>query len=293
MLRLGCSSAMKGQIHLHTKASDGWITQKDVLESGLEFIAVTDHDILDAVESFRQLEKQGITVIPGIELTTTHLGQSLHMLIYYPEYGQEFLDALDSIKKTRNARAVKVAENLERQGFYCPGEGLAKKCAALSKGNIADFVLDFEHNRKMLAEKGITDSREFMKEYISHDKPAYIPFEKIEFRNLAKLVSGIKVLAHPGADFEMGKDDHIIKDLADNYGIIGIEANSRKHTPEETKYYNSLAKELGLVVTTSSDAHRVEQLAQSTIDYSVIEKLKEKYARLNYTANTCSCCSCL
>jgi len=293
MLCHGCSNAMNGQIHLHTKASDGWITPKDVLESGLEFIAVTDHDILDAVESFRQLEKEGIMVIPGIELTTTHLGQSLHMLIYYPEYGQEFLDALDSIKKTRNTRAVKVAENLERQGFYCPGEELARKCAALSRGNIADFVLSFEQNRKILAEKGITDSRHFMNEYISRDKPAYIPFEKIEFRNLAKLVSGIKVLAHPGYDLDMGKDDHIIKDLAENYGLAGIEANSRKHTPEETEYYNKLAKELGLVVTTSADAHRVEQLTQSTIDYSLIEKLKEKYARLNNTADTCSCCSCL
>ena len=267
---------MKGQIHMHTRTSDGLIVPQDVLESGLDFIAVTDHDALEGYDKFKHLEKKGIEVIPGVELSTRHMGENMHILVYYPEYGQEFVDAINKTSKRRKQRAYDIAKNLQKQGFYCPAEQFLHYKGTPSKGNVADEVFKHDYNKPLLEKAGVENHKQFIKKCISRGCPAYAPFDGEEFSYLSPLVKGIKVLAHPGHDLEYGKQDYIIEDLVKNHGVIGVEANSMKHSPEERAHYNKLADRLDLIVTTSADAHRPEQLTVNTIDYSVIEKMKEK-----------------
>ncbi len=40
-----------------------------------------------------------------------------------------------------------------------------------------------------------------------------------------------------------------------NYGLRGIEAYHRKHSPACVEYFSSMAEELGLIVTGGSDFH--------------------------------------
>ena len=40
-----------------------------------------------------------------------------------------------------------------------------------------------------------------------------------------------------------------------NYGLRGIEAYHRKHSPAMVEYFSSMAEELGLIVTGGSDFH--------------------------------------
>lgn len=273
---------MKGQIHMHTRISDGWIKPADVWASGLDFVAVTDHDALEGIERFRHLEKCGIEIIPGIELSTSHLGKGVHILIYYPEFGQEFLDAVYETRQRRKQRVYTMAKKLQKQGFYCPAEQFFEFEGTPSKGNVADAVFRYECNKHLLENAGIETQKQFIKKFLSRGSPAYVPFKGIEFSYLSPLVKGIKVLAHPGHDLDYGKHDYIIEDLVKNYGVVGIEAGSLKHSPEEREHYNMLAKKLDIIVTSSSDAHRPEQLTINTVDYSVIEMLKEKCCNLEF-----------
>lgn len=59
--------------HMHSKASDGIWTPREVVQNakakGLEIIALTDHDTTFGVaEAQDEAKKQGITLIPGIEI---------------------------------------------------------------------------------------------------------------------------------------------------------------------------------------------------------------------------------
>ena len=68
---------MKADLHMHTKLSDGFYTAEEIIKrakrNGTDIIAITDHDICKNVEeNFKFAEIEGITYIPGIELSTIY-----------------------------------------------------------------------------------------------------------------------------------------------------------------------------------------------------------------------------
>jgi DNA polymerase III alpha subunit (gram-positive type) len=65
----------QADIHMHTNASDGLPTAKQVLDSvakreHLDVIAITDHDVLEAsLWAYEQRSKYAFDIIPGVEVT--------------------------------------------------------------------------------------------------------------------------------------------------------------------------------------------------------------------------------
>lgn len=65
----------RADIHMHTNASDGIPTAKQILESvanrgHLDVIAITDHDVLDSsLWAYEQRSKYAFDIIPGVEVT--------------------------------------------------------------------------------------------------------------------------------------------------------------------------------------------------------------------------------
>jgi predicted metal-dependent phosphoesterase TrpH len=75
-------------MHIHTTASDGTLTVKEIItaamEIGLEGIAITDHDTIDGLEEAEQLGKRlKFPVIPGIELSTESDEKEIHILGFF------------------------------------------------------------------------------------------------------------------------------------------------------------------------------------------------------------------
>ncbi|MFI5283204.1 MAG: PHP domain-containing protein [Candidatus Dormibacterales bacterium] len=61
--------------HCHTLSSDGMVTPSELVDAavgaGIDLIAVTDHDTMDAVQEVqRRGEAAGLAVVPGQEITT-------------------------------------------------------------------------------------------------------------------------------------------------------------------------------------------------------------------------------
>ena len=78
-------------LHSHTTASDGMQQPKDNVrlakEAGLAAIAITDHDTIDGIaEAIEAGEKLGITVVPGVEISTVAEGIDIHILGYYTDW---------------------------------------------------------------------------------------------------------------------------------------------------------------------------------------------------------------
>ena len=67
---------MSGDLHCHTRLSDGTLGIEDIINlakrKGLETIAITDHDCLAGTVRGKIIgARHGIQVIPGVELSAT------------------------------------------------------------------------------------------------------------------------------------------------------------------------------------------------------------------------------
>ena len=74
-------------LHTHSSVSDGTETPTRLVRSaaaaGLSVVALTDHDSTAGWhEAFTAAEGTGLTVIPGMELSTNYGPASVHMLAY-------------------------------------------------------------------------------------------------------------------------------------------------------------------------------------------------------------------
>ena len=82
---------MIGDLHCHSKLSDGSTSLEDIVfyakRAGLDALAITDHDTLSGASRAQVLGKRyGITVIPGVEISTfdPDTQRRVHILCYLP-----------------------------------------------------------------------------------------------------------------------------------------------------------------------------------------------------------------
>ena len=90
--------------------------------------------------------------------------------------------------------------------------------------------------------------------YINDNSPVYVQRKTVSPQDAVEIIydaGGVPVIAHPH-DIDIAED--LIKDLM-NYGLRGIEAYHRKHSPAVVEYFSSMAEKLGLIVTGGSDFH--------------------------------------
>ena len=110
-------------LHAHTTASDGSLTPTELVrlavESGLEALAVTDHDTLDGLpEALVAASALGIELIPGIELAVTCPNGRFHMLGLFIDFGAPILnEKLDLLKANRIQRNDRMILRLNELGL--------------------------------------------------------------------------------------------------------------------------------------------------------------------------------
>ena len=110
---------LRADLHMHSVYSDGTLTIKKLLDYAkskrLDIIAITDHDSTEGVSEAIEYGKEiNIKVIPGIELSTEHNGESVHVLGYFPnEIPQAIKDFSKEQHKFRRERIYNMAKNME------------------------------------------------------------------------------------------------------------------------------------------------------------------------------------
>jgi len=266
---------MKADLHVHTTCSDGLLTPEKVVKKAFEInlgaIAITDHDTIDGIlpACVEAKKYKGLEVIPGIELSTYHQDQEVHILGYYINYDDFDLKChLLDLQQSRKNRLEKILTKLNNLNVKIDLNDVYKHSQGASVGR--------PHIAQALVEKGYVSSiKEAFEKYLGKGKPAYVPREKItpfEAIKLIKKAKGVPVLAHPG----LLEDDSIIPELI-NSGIMGIEVIHKDHTQEDTRYYTKLARERNLLLTGGSDSHGEEPLLLGALDISLeyATKLRE------------------
>ena len=135
----------KIDMHVHTTASDGTMRPEHVVSlaamQGLKAIAITDHDTMDGiVEAGKAGELMGVTIIPGIELSTDYQGKEVHVLGYFLDENAPALKEYQSwAAEKRQERNEKILERLRKKGFEITMERLkaANPDAVIGRPHIA------------------------------------------------------------------------------------------------------------------------------------------------------------
>jgi len=265
-------------LHTHSSVSDGTETPTQLVRAGvaagLTAMAITDHDSTAGWEEARGAAAgTGLTVIPGMELSTNFGPASVHMLAYLfnPSDAQIVVETA-RIRDGRLHRAERIVSRIAEDYELTWDDVLAQSIdgGTIGRPHIADA----------LVARGHVDNRSAAFESILHWRSGY--YEKYyapsPLRGVEMVVAagGVPVLAHPathGRDHMI--DEQSLRTLADA-GLFGLEVHHRDNTPDGKQRLLELAARFGLEITGSSDYHglgKPNRLAENTTSPEVLERL--------------------
>ena len=247
----------KIDMHVHTTASDGTMRPEHVVSlaamQGLKAIAITDHDTMDGIEEAGKAgELMGVTIIPGIELSTDYQGKEVHVLGYFLDENAPVIKEYQQwAQEKRQERNEKIVERLRKKGFEITMEQL--------KEANPDAVIGRPHIARRLMELGAVSSvSEAFRRYLAEGRSCYVPRERIGFVDAARLIKkagGVAVLAHPlQYGYNKSQLEELVKAAA-QAGFSGMEIYYTGYTQADQKKLFDLAEKYTLLPTGGSDFH--------------------------------------
>ena len=282
---------MKSDLHIHTYYSDGVFSPEKIVDTaldvGLEVIALTDHDnVLSydvAKKHLKEIDKEDkLEIIQGVEINTLYKNYEVHILGYF--FDENHSDFKKLLKMQQDARVKQTHEIIS---LLAKKEGIKIKYEDIVKQVAPGGSIGRPHIAKAITNAGGTSSViEAYAKYIHDDSPVYVPRKTVSPQDAVEIIydaGGIPVIAHP---HDLDIAETLIKELM-NYGLRGIEAYHRKHSPACVEYFSSMAEELGLIVTGGSDFHAPNIingqiiLGKNFVPEWVYEKLIKKKKLIN------------
>ena len=265
-------------LHTHSSVSDGTESPTELiaaaLAAGLGTVALTDHDSTSGwAEAFAAASGTGLTIIPGMELSTNYGPASVHMLAYLfnPMDGGVIAETA-RIRDGRLHRAERIVEKIGEDYDLSWDDVLAQSAdgGTLGRPHIADA----------LVVKGHVASREEAFESILDWKGPY--YEKyyapspLEGVRMIVAAGGVPVLAHPATRGRYRViEEHAIAELVDA-GLVGLEIFHRDNTEDGKVRLHELAEKFDLVITGSSDYHgtgKPNRLAENTTSPESLQRI--------------------
>jgi predicted metal-dependent phosphoesterase TrpH len=269
-------------LHTHTNCSDGTDSPRELVNKaivqGLEVLGISDHDTTSSWKEATESLRGSLKLALGSEISClTSDGISVHMLglLFDPKH-QEMQQVLEETRDGRLPRMRKMIEKMRAEGMDISIEDVEQ---AMPKG----ATMGRPHLADALVAKKIVKSRDeaFVdllhnesRFYVSHAAPT--PVEAIK---LIRRAGGVAVIAHPFASHR----GQILKaqDFSDlvGAGLNGIEVDHRDQNPDERAMLRTIARDLDLVITGSSDYHgtgKLNSLAENHTHREQWEKLESQ-----------------
>lgn len=249
---------MRIDLHCHSTASDGTQPPAEVVEraaaAGLDVLALTDHDSASGwSEAAAAARRVGITLVPGIEVSTKHRGAGVHLLAYLPDPAYPPLEAeLTRILAGRQGRLTAMLAQLRAAGVdITEVEVLARvgRSPAIGRPHIADVLI---------ANGVVADRTEAFGTWLSPGRPGYVVRYATPTAVMIRLITeagGAAVIAHPwGRDSRQVLDADTIGGFS-AAGLVGLEVDHQDHSLADRRQLRGLAADAGLIPTGSSDYH--------------------------------------
>ena len=244
---------LKVDFHVHTTSSDGVLSPTEVVQrahkNNVKYLAITDHDTLTGLnEAIEESIKYDITLIPGIELSTQHNNESIHILGFFKDdsfKNEELIKELTKIKNHRVIRAKNIIHKLKEEfNIEISFEKIFKDAKdTIARPHIAREIINCGYPYTI---------EEVFNKFIGKGCKAYVPTLKLSTNDGLKLLkryNALVFLAHPKLIFNSNIDDF----LAMNFD--GLESIYYQNTNEENHKFLKLANENNLLISCGSDFH--------------------------------------
>lgn len=250
---------MRIDLHTHSAVSDGTDSPAELVAAaaatGLAAVALTDHDTFDGLpEALAAGQRLGIEVVPGMELSCSRGGQSVHLLAYGADPADASLGAeMALVRDGRSSRLRPVLAKLTELGVPITEESVLSfvgSSPSVGRPHIADALIAAGH---------VKDRKEAFDRFLADGGPAHVERYTIDVAKGIDLVhnaGGVAVIAHPwGRGREQVLPVEVLEQLVAEHGLAGIEVDHQDHDEATRAGLRALVQRLGVLGTGSSDYH--------------------------------------
>nr|WP_312291243.1 PHP domain-containing protein [Clostridium chromiireducens] len=273
---------MKADLHNHSIFSDGVLSIKEIIyyskKLDLDCISITDHDTLaGVVQAYTLGEKLGISVIPGVEISTVDhkTNRSVHILCYYPKDIFKLQKFLNSTLINREIAKRKMAQMLMKEYPITMEhiEHYSSKSQSMYETHIMQSLADLGYTNVVIGD--------LYKELLSKRGKYYVQITYPSVYRALEItaeVGGIAVMAHPGQFDSI----ELLEELSAKKLIQGVEYNHPKNSKETKKQIKDIAKKYDLIMTGGTDFHGYYSASPNPIgSFTCPEGEVEKLIRLS------------
>jgi 3',5'-nucleoside bisphosphate phosphatase len=269
-------------LHTHTNCSDGTDSPRELVNKaivqGLEVLGISDHDTTSSWKEATESLRGSLKLALGSEISClTSDGISVHMLglLFDPQH-QEMQQVLEETRDGRLPRMQKMIEKMRAEGMDISIEDVEQAMpagATMGRPHLADALVA-KKIVKSRDEAFVDLLHNESRFYVSHAAPT--PVEAIK---LIRRAGGVAVIAHPFASHrgQILKAEDFSELVA--AGLNGIEVDHRDQNPDERAMLRTIARDLDLVITGSSDYHgtgKLNSLAENHTHREQWEKLESQ-----------------
>ena len=242
--------------HIHSSYSDGILSPKALVgmarKRGVAAIAVTDHDTMAGTpEAIDEGNKQGVEVIPGVEISALLNDISMHILGYGLNYEESGLqEGLAVLQKARHDRNLGILEKLNKLG-------IAIDFAELRRSTVGQ--IGRPHIARLLVKKRVVKSvHQAFLLYLKKNRPAFVDsyiLPAAEAIRMIREAGGLAFLAHPASiDPTLASLPALLRALKD-MGLAGLELHHPNHSAKTRKILRKMGEDTGLLFSGGSDFH--------------------------------------
>ena len=249
--------SVRCDLHTHTTASDGQYAPGELVrlakERGLQVLAVTDHDTIAGVEeAIAAGEALGLRVIRGVELSAKD-HHNCHILGYgFRDGDTELARLCEKFRIGRDERKYQIVNFLREKGVDID--------LAEVEELVGGEVVARPHFAQVLVRRGyVSTNREAFDRYLDTEEfRKKVKRFKADARTCVEAVKaagGKASLAHP---YQMGLGEDELGGLVarlKEWGLVAIECNYPKYSPEQQGCYLHMAEKYDLHTTGGSDFH--------------------------------------
>lgn len=247
---------MVGDLHCHTKLSDGSLGIEDIIvqakRTGIDFISITDHDTLASVSRAVVLgERYGVRMIPGVELSAWDKtrNRKVHILCYAPQKPDRLEGLCIKCCEIRKQCAKEMVEKVMKLYPITPESVMkyATGSKSIFKQHILHALIDYGYTTEFYGE--LNDEL-----FNLETGTCLVEREYPDVNFVLDLIHssrGIAVLAHPA--FYDSFD--LMDELAEKGKLDGVEAYHYTSDDAAKKKILETAEKYNLIVTGGSDFH--------------------------------------
>ncbi len=220
-----------------------------VRRTSLRVISITDHDTTEGLAEAQECISpwNGLTLIPGVELSTYGHRSEIHLTCHFIDVSNQPLQStMRALVDDREVRARLMIERLDEIGLPVSWDEVSRRAGGtIGRPHIARAMIDAGY---------VASIAEAFDRYLSDGRPAHVPRMKLdvfEALNLVHAAGGVATVAHPRTVEGL---DELIGDLVDA-GLAAIEVYAEKYGAEEVMKYHEMARRYGIIESGGTDYH--------------------------------------